>query len=904
MRRFLITVLLRYGIEKREMGSSREGTKRRLSSFFQTPTPYSLAWKHLSYQVPVRQLPTWKKTRPTRPVLNDVSGLLRSGQSLAIIGSHGSGKSTLLAILAGRGLSDHIGGEIFKNGKSRGGIKFIARNDKDAFHTVLSVKETLTFTAHLTCASKSERSQLIQSVTEALDLEEAVATRISKLSDCQARQLSIAIALLSRPSVLLLDDPFEGLGATCVLLLMDYLSDLVSIGHSIAVTLHHPPKAVWERFTHFTLLREGRTLYYGSREKAVDYFGHLGLSCPKYRNPSDYFVHVTENADIDQIWKKYQSSVEFQALVVAIDEETNVQLEFDDPVASVSFPQQCFVLTKRSFLNNIRNRCINLVRAIMYFIMSYVAASLYGTRREALSATSVVLFIAHVFMAFLSLAALPFSIHQRAVLIREQTNGLVHPVVYYLSNWLSGLPLLLVGAGISSIVAALVNGFNDTLILSCLLLTILTVAQGILLTLCAGLSYIVPSFGHVVETNIMRAFPAPHRYSFNLGMRFGITLALLAWAIWECIIMDTRLWEYAIIQFYRGVGVLISFVWLWGGTVWVWKSVNIQCEAFFDLNYSLRPVRIWMEGSSMSITYLLNVLLYRRALRDNLELHYYVPLGLYLYVLWKIVFFCKTQPSLQKSLKRVLTAPFSHVAFKDSYLGDVLTSLAHTAVDFAWSTCHFVTGEFKTAAASESACTSSSTFTGVGVALLALPLWWRCCQNVRRFYDTGHRHPHLSNALKYVGGLYVVLTRAFDSYTTFWLTIALLATLYQFWWDIKMDWRLPRARRLYKHTIVYYLATIIDLILRFLWTLPFLLDHFGSSFGKELQLYLSPVFAAAAVFRRCMWSCFRVENEHLVTTRTKARRSKVFAAILPQETNRRLSQRQKHRLNAKDGIMS
>jgi len=118
-------------------------------------------------------------------------------------------------------------------------------------------------------------------------------------------------------------------------------------------------------------------------------------------------------------------------------------------------------------------------------------------------------------------------------------------------------------------------------------------------------------------------------------------------------------------------------------------------------------------------------------------------------------------------------------------------------------------------------------------------------------------------------------------------------TLYQYFWDVRMDWGLGncgskntflRDKLIYKSKILYFLAIIIDLVLRFFWTLSLLPEKGIGPFPVHiqvcipfltplteattnailLQLYLDPVFASAEVFRRSMWSYLRVEYEHTV----------------------------------------
>jgi hypothetical protein len=61
----------------------------------------------------------------------------------------------------------------------------------------------------------------------------------------------------------------------------------------------------------------------------------------------------------------------------------------------------------------------------------------------------------------------------------------------------------------------------------------------------------------------------------------------------------------------------------------------------------------------------------------------------------------------------------------------------------------------------------------------------------------------------------------------------------------------------------YYFAIVADLALRFLWTLSLIPASDSSPFRSHLQVYLAPALAALEILRRTMWSCLRLENEHL-----------------------------------------
>lgn len=98
------------------------------------------------------------------------------------------------------------------------------------------------------------------------------------------------------------------------------------------------------------------------------------------------------------------------------------------------------------------------------------------------------------------------------------------------------------------------------------------------------------------------------------------------------------------------------------------------------------------------------------------------------------------------------------------------------------------------------------------------------------------------------------------------ITFALLNAVYVSVWDLAMDWSLgnayakhPLLREVlaFRRVWVYYVAMVLDVIVRFNWI-------FYAIFATDLQhsAVLSFVICFSEVCRRCMWMVFRVENEH------------------------------------------
>lgn len=169
------------------------------------------------------------------------------------------------------------------------------------------------------------------------------------------------------------------------------------------------------------------------------------------------------------------------------------------------------------------------------------------------------------------------------------------------------------------------------------------------------------------------------------------------------------------------------------------------------------------------------------------------------------------------------------------------------------------------------------------------PLWWRFMQNLRQSYDYQKRWPYLGNAAKYMVAAEVAMFGVFDPMrrqSLWWITCFVLATLYQVWWDIFMDWGLLtwskgallpqlRSARAYRYRWMYWLIFVINLVLRFGWTWSFLPARYLTTAGVlrkvvnqgELQDILWPAIACAEIVRRTLWGLLRLEYEAIKTCR-------------------------------------
>lgn len=194
-----------------------------------------------------------------RQVLSPVSFLLPPGQCLGLAGSNGSGKSTLLRLMAQIERADS--GDILLGGRSVLGDRQFLRRRLGYAPQSAELAQELTVGQQLTLWQRAcgLTGPLPGDILELLGLEPLLRRPIRALSGGMAQRVSIAMALLPGPEILLMDEATAGLDRDYVPRLLDWLEEFVAGGGSLVWCSHH--QAELDRLCGAVLrLEEGRLL--------------------------------------------------------------------------------------------------------------------------------------------------------------------------------------------------------------------------------------------------------------------------------------------------------------------------------------------------------------------------------------------------------------------------------------------------------------------------------------------------------------------------------------------------------------------------------------------------------------------------------------------------------------------
>ena len=200
-------------------------------------------------------------------VLDDITLALEEGDSLALLGRNGVGKTTLLVTLMG--LTRVHGGTL----RWRGGDLSILSTYQRAQAGIGWVPQerymwpSLTIEEHLTAVSRPGRWNLARIYQLFPRLEERRGNLGNQLSGGEQQMVAIARALVVNPSLLLLDEPMEGLAPIIVQELVKVIRSLIDDGGMAVVIVEQHAKLALSLTRQTVVLDRGRVVHRGSSEE-------------------------------------------------------------------------------------------------------------------------------------------------------------------------------------------------------------------------------------------------------------------------------------------------------------------------------------------------------------------------------------------------------------------------------------------------------------------------------------------------------------------------------------------------------------------------------------------------------------------------------------------------------------
>lgn len=162
---------------------------------------------------------------------------------------------------------------------------------EDCHHTLLTIHEMMRMACRLKLKQfldRHEQETRINDILVGLSLLHRKTSTASTLSGGERKRLSIALELVTNPSVMFLDEPTSGLDEVTAAACIRLLRKLAHEDRTIICTIHQPSAAMFDQFDKIYLLAQGQCVYQGSPKTLIPFLTSENFTCPKYNNPADY----------------------------------------------------------------------------------------------------------------------------------------------------------------------------------------------------------------------------------------------------------------------------------------------------------------------------------------------------------------------------------------------------------------------------------------------------------------------------------------------------------------------------------------------------------------------------------------------------------------------------------------
>ncbi|AHK28655.1 MULTISPECIES: ATP-binding cassette domain-containing protein [Rhodococcus] len=239
-----------------------------------------------------------------RRLLEDVTFTAQPGSLTAVIGPSGAGKTTVATIISGserptEGVVEFEGRSVHAEYQVlRSRIGMVPQDD--VVHRQLTIRQALGYAAELRLppdTSRADREEVIETVLDELQLSEHADTRVDRLSGGQRKRASVAMELLTGPSLLILDEPTSGLDPALDRQIMATLRRLADSGRVVVIVTHS--LSYLEMCDQVLLLAPGgKTAYVGPPDKVGAALGSTDWA--------DIFARVA--ADPDGVFAEYRAT--------------------------------------------------------------------------------------------------------------------------------------------------------------------------------------------------------------------------------------------------------------------------------------------------------------------------------------------------------------------------------------------------------------------------------------------------------------------------------------------------------------------------------------------------------------------------------------------------------------------
>ncbi|QRW00883.1 ATP-dependent permease [Ceratobasidium sp. AG-Ba] len=427
---------------------------------------------------PLPVLPADTYTPKSKHILSGLSGQVRPGEMLAILGPSGAGKTTLISILAGRAaaMDGRVRGDFgfFIEGSSgsEGRVRVGFVDQTDVLPATLTVYESLLFAARLRMPEHtpdSTKRARVETVIRQLGLQGVANSRIGGdgrhrgLSGGERRRVSIALEIVAGVEVLVLDEPTSGLDSVSAGKVAQVLRDLAKDEENpvaVIASIHQPSSRLYHQFDSVLLLARGQQVYFGPGGTAP--VRALGGGMEEGYNVADFLLEVASDERVPRksASPRRSEGTPRKSMGIASEAENEIRMrsgrKSDSAEGSGSgsgvsigrnirtrtqyaatFLTQVEVLCGREWKNLKRDKTLFFMHLAVACVLGLFTGGLYFHVKTTISGFQNrvgSLFFLGSLLAFSSLSALYNLVEVRGLFTRERAGGYYSPAAWLASR--------------------------------------------------------------------------------------------------------------------------------------------------------------------------------------------------------------------------------------------------------------------------------------------------------------------------------------------------------------------------------------------------------------------------------------------------------------------------------------
>jgi ABC-2 type transport system ATP-binding protein len=217
----------------------------------------------------------YKSFGETRAV-QGISFKVLKGEIFGLLGPNGAGKSTTISMLSGlltpdKGDALILGKSIRAESESARAVLGVVPQDI-ALYPDLSARENLVFWGKMYGLRGNTLKQRVDEVLEIISLTDRQRSRVGTYSGGMKRRVNIAVALLHKPQVIIMDEPTVGIDPQSRRNILDNVKELNKQGMTVVYTTHYMEEAQ-ELSNHIGIVDLGKLVAYGTHDELIRMVG-------------------------------------------------------------------------------------------------------------------------------------------------------------------------------------------------------------------------------------------------------------------------------------------------------------------------------------------------------------------------------------------------------------------------------------------------------------------------------------------------------------------------------------------------------------------------------------------------------------------------------------------------------